>query len=143
MHTAPGPIALLASTPSSIARFKESDGARMPSMASVSVVRDRRFLEHNQGPHHPETPERLVAIDAALERIACKLIEIPARAATRTELERVHDTAHLDRLEKARGQRVVLDPDTSTSAGSVDAALLAAGATIDLAEKIAKKEVPP
>jgi acetoin utilization deacetylase AcuC-like enzyme len=112
-------------------------------MARVSIVRDQRFLEHDQGPGHPEQPARLVAIDAALKQIDAKLEEVPARSATREEMERVHARAYLDLLESKRGKRAVLDGDTSTSEGSVGAAILAAGATVELFTRIAKKQIPP
>src|SRR5688572_12950510 len=109
-------------------------------MSTVSIVRDARFLEHDQGEGHPETPERLRAIDRALLEMKAKMVEVPARNATREELERIHTPGYLDLLEKTRGRPAVLDPDTTTSAGSVDAAILAAGATVELATRIAKKE---
>lgn len=112
-------------------------------MATVSIVRDARFLEHDQGAGHPETPERLRAIDRALLESSAKLHELSARTATREELERVHTRGYLDFLETARGKRAILDPDTSTSAGSVDAAFLAAGSTVELFTAVAKKEAPP
>jgi acetoin utilization deacetylase AcuC-like enzyme len=112
-------------------------------MPAVSIVRDARFLEHDQGAGHPETPDRLRAIDRALLELRATITEVPARAATREELERVHTPGYLELLESARGRRAILDPDTSTSAGSVDAAFLAAGSTTDLFARIAKKETPP
>lgn len=112
-------------------------------MGRVSILRDKLFLEHDQGEGHPETPERLVAIDRALLEIKADLVEVPARPATDEELERVHTALYVDLLKRTRGKSSVLDPDTSTSPGSVDAALLAAGGTVELFTRIAKKEVPP
>jgi len=45
-------------------------------------------------------------------------------------LTTVHDARYVDRVFAGRGQRVVLDPDTTTSAGSVHAAACAAGAAV-------------
>jgi acetoin utilization deacetylase AcuC-like enzyme len=59
---------------------------------------------------------------------------VAARPATRVELERVHTHAYLDALEvtiRDRGQGW-LDPDTYYAAGSFDAALLAAGAIVEI-----------
>jgi acetoin utilization deacetylase AcuC-like enzyme len=110
---------------------------------TASVARDRRFLDHDPGPHHPESPERLRGIDRALEEIEIRIEEIAPRSATREELERVHASAYLDRLEHLRGRSIDLDPDTSTSEGSIDAAVLAAGTTIALFSRVAQKQSPP
>lgn len=84
-----------------------------------------------------------MAIDRALSEIDVELEEIAPRMATREELARVHTAEYLDLLEGTRGLSRRLDPDTSTSPGSVDAAYLAAGTTIDLFSRVAKKESPP
>ncbi|MCK6547447.1 histone deacetylase [Myxococcota bacterium] len=109
----------------------------------ATVVRDSRFLDHDPGPWHPECPERLKAIEEALAESPVKLEELTPRSATREELLRVHTPAYLDSLEPVRGQVTALDPDTSTSPGSIDAAYLAAGSTIELCTRIAKKEAVP
>lgn len=110
----------------------------------VSLLRDLRFRAHDQGREHPESPARLDAIDAALAASpSLELLELPAREATREEILAVHTPALLERLERARGARVRFDPDTATSAGSVDAALLAAGSTAELFSRVARGEAPP
>src|SRR4051794_33834684 len=90
---------------------------------------DSSFLQHDQGAGHPESPARLEAIMALLRRqpVAGVGWATPPRA-TRAELSFAHDEAHVDRVLALAGQRAQLDPDTATSAGSVDAAVLAAGA---------------
>ncbi len=113
----------------------------------VSVARDPRFALHDQGPGHPESPERLRAVDAALAAAVragtLDLVEVPVREATPTELLRAHDPALLAQVMAARGRAVRFDPDTATSAGSVDAALLAAGASAELALGVARGALPP
>jgi acetoin utilization deacetylase AcuC-like enzyme len=92
-------------------------------------------LEHDTGPGHPESPARMRAIMAALEREerAGGLLGVERRVppqATRTQLERVHTARYVDgvlRAEPASGH-VRLDPDTVMSPGSSEAALRAAGA---------------
>lgn len=98
------------------------------------IARSPRFRDHRPGPYHPERPERLAAIDAAVDGamaggVVADTLEL--RPATREELLRAHGEAHLERLEALRGQAANLDADTATSADSVDVAELAAGATID------------
>ena len=89
------------------------------------------YLEHLAGPRHPERPERLQAVldGVRLAGIADAIVPLDPAAATRADLERVHPTAYLDRIEgicAAGGGR--LDADTYASAGSWKAATLAAGA---------------
>jgi len=54
--------------------------------------------------------------------------------AKREAITAIHAETYVDTLLARRGERVQLDPDTAMSEGSVDAALLAAGATIDAVE---------
>jgi acetoin utilization deacetylase AcuC-like enzyme len=89
------------------------------------------YLEHLAGPRHPERPERLQAVldGAAKADLTDALVPVEPFAATRTDLERVHPVAYLDRIQgisAAGGGR--LDPDTYASPGSWNAAVHAAGA---------------
>jgi acetoin utilization deacetylase AcuC-like enzyme len=59
---------------------------------------------------------------------------VEPRAATREELLRVHDAAHVDAMESTKGRAVMLDADTFTSPESYEIALLAAGAAVQAAE---------
>lgn len=110
---------------------------------SVSIVRDRRFLEHLPSPDHPESPRRLQAIEDALRASPIEVVEVPARTAEEAEIRRVHTKEYLDLLLSRRGRSSWLDPDTATSPGSVDAALLAAGSTIELFSGVARGRYPP
>ncbi|MDP2292255.1 MAG: histone deacetylase [Actinomycetota bacterium] len=89
------------------------------------------YLDHLAGPRHPERPERLQAVldGVQLAGLVDAIEPLEPVAATRAELELVHPTAYLDRIEgisAAGGGR--LDADTYASPGSWTAATLAAGA---------------
>jgi acetoin utilization deacetylase AcuC-like enzyme len=89
---------------------------------------------HDMGSGHPESPERLRAILAALESsgLAAKLAVHEAPEAAREHLERVHRAEHVDLIfesSPARGY-AYLDPDTSMNPKSLSAALRAAGAVV-------------
>ncbi|MDO1529546.1 histone deacetylase family protein [Fulvimonas sp. R45] len=90
-------------------------------------------LQHDPGPGHPESPARLAAVLRALDhdRFAA-LDRVEAPRATRGQLLRVHDAAHVARILDARpgDEALVLDEDTRMSAGSAEAALRAAGAVV-------------
>jgi acetoin utilization deacetylase AcuC-like enzyme len=110
---------------------------------TVGIVRDTRFRDHDPGPDHPESPRRLEAIDEALTETSAALVDVPAREATREELLRVHSAEHVTALEAMRGHVRHIDADTHTSPGSYDAALLAAGSTVELSCRVARGSTPP
>jgi len=99
------------------------------------LIASPRFEEHVTPPGHPERPERAHVFDAAAagwRQQGGAVVE--PRPATRQELARVHDEAHLLRIEGAAGKPSMLDADTFTSPESYDIALLAAGAAVQAAE---------
>jgi acetoin utilization deacetylase AcuC-like enzyme len=95
------------------------------------VAADPRYTEHDPGRGHPERPARVHAVEDGLRTAGLDggVVALPARRATRAELERVHAASYLDQLEGfcARGGGA-LDMDTAASSESWDVALLAAGA---------------
>ena len=96
------------------------------------VITDKRFLGHDPGAGHPESPARLDALLSDLARgpIAGVTIEEP-RFATDAEIEAVHPADYRAALAAFAGRRAMLDPDTTMSPGSWDAARLAAGAAVE------------
>jgi acetoin utilization deacetylase AcuC-like enzyme len=92
------------------------------------------FLEHDTGDYHPERPDRLRAVTAALaEEEFDGLTRLIAPAATIEQLTRVHPRAYVDAILGIRppeGELVHVDADTVMSAGSANAALHAAGAVV-------------
>jgi acetoin utilization deacetylase AcuC-like enzyme len=60
----------------------------------------------------------------------------PPRPATRAELLAAHTAVHVARVEALSGQSASLDPDTHLSPRSVDAAYLAAGASVVAVEEV-------
>jgi acetoin utilization deacetylase AcuC-like enzyme len=106
------------------------------------VATDPRFAAHDPGRRHPERPERVAAVLAGLDAIDADAIRhLEPRAATRAELERVHAAAYLDRIEEvcAAGGGA-LDPDTSASAASWEAAIHAAGAGLEAVAALERGE---
>jgi len=99
------------------------------------LISSPRFQEHTTPPGHPERPERAEVFDqiAAAWRAKDGRVVEP-RKATREELLRVHDAAHVDAMAATHGRPVMLDADTFTSPESYEIALLAAGAAVQAAE---------
>lgn len=99
------------------------------------IVHSERMVEHDPGPSHPESPERLRRAADALRDLPGARWHEP-REARDVELERVHHRAYVARLRELRGRALTLDPDTHASSGSIDAAYLAAGAAIEATEHV-------
>ncbi len=91
-------------------------------------------LKHDMGAHHPECPARIHAIEDQL--IASGLMDYlqhhDAPEATREQLLRVHDAAHLDHVAAiSPAQGIVhIDGDTAMNPYTYQAALRAAGAAV-------------
>ena len=100
---------------------------------------------HEMGAGHPESPQRLKAILAALESsgLAARLKVRDAPQATREHLERVHDAGHVELIFENSPERgyAYLDPDTSMNPRSLSAALHAAGAVVAATDMVMAGEV--
>jgi acetoin utilization deacetylase AcuC-like enzyme len=100
-------------------------------------------LDHDPGPGFPDAPQRLRALFAALEAPAfAALARIAAPQASGEALLRVHAPAHLARLEQSapREGRARLGPDVVMSAGTLDAALRAAGGAVAAVDAVMRGE---
>ena len=101
------------------------------------LLADQRMLQHDMGPHHPESPARLAAVLAALgERPVEGAVLAAPPLATRDELCAVHSKEHVDQLLALAGRDAQLDPDTSVSPGSIEASLFAAGAAAEAVRSV-------
>ena len=99
-------------------------------MRKTGTVTDKRFMNHQTGPYHPESHLRLEAIYGMLEApdMAGRFQKVPVRKAEREEILFVHTPEYVSMVAGTEGKDYSsLDPDTSTSPGSYEAALLAAG----------------
>ena len=102
-------------------------------MPTAYLTHPSCFL-HEMGPHHPECPERLSAIN---DRVIAAGLDgyvehHTAPAATREQIERVHGTRYFDDLKEASPASGLhfIDPDTALNPHTLDAALHAAGAVV-------------
>ncbi|MDY0000452.1 MAG: histone deacetylase [Polyangia bacterium] len=104
---------------------------------SIGILYDERYLDHRDMQwEHPECPERLVAVLAALRRSGLheKTLARRSREASREEILAVHEAPYYDLLAaRMPGNCGRLDPDTFFSEGSWVAATHAAGGAVDLA----------
>lgn len=108
----------------------------------------KNCLDHRPPAGHPESPDRLRAVLAALAvpRFASLQREEAPRA-ERASLLAVHDEAHVDAVlgsldEEARQNGLAfIDADTVMSPGSGEAALRAAGAVVRAVDRVAHGEM--
>jgi len=97
-------------------------------MSSLALIKDDRYLEHDPGDGHPESPDRLRVIHGLIDREFSGLQLIPPRLATQSELALVHDPFYIQTVANTAGRmHAQLDPDTGLSARSYEIACLAAG----------------
>ena len=107
---------------------------------SVALFTHPDMLSHGTS-GHPEKPERLAAVLGAFDDAGLALDQRLAEEASPDDLARVHPRAYVDAILAADGRRVQLDPDTALGPGSVRAARLAAGATIQAVRAVARGEI--
>jgi acetoin utilization deacetylase AcuC-like enzyme len=101
---------------------------------TICLVSHPDCVLHDMGAHHPESPERLGAIQNQLisSGLDIVLLHHDAPRANREQLCRVHDPEYVESVfQKAPTEdRAWLDPDTCMSPHSLSAALHAAGAVV-------------
>ncbi len=110
----------------------------MQKMQSL-IIKDSIFLKHDPGFGHPESQERLRAIYNRLGQPDMQAIvsEMAPRRASKEEIAWNHSPSYVDRIERTAGvDHFQLDPDTSTSADSWDAACFAVGAGFTALDKL-------
>jgi len=100
----------------------------------TALITHAACLDHDMGEHHPECPDRLRAVLAALEAEEfADLLRESAPQATKEQLIRVHPENYVEAIlsiRPAEDETVQLDADTAMSHGSAEAALRAAGAAV-------------
>ena len=101
---------------------------------TILLISHPAFLGHDPGEHHPESPDRLRAVLAALDDTEfAGLARLSAPEATMEQLTRVHPERYVETILGIRppeGEGVMIDADTVMSSGSAEAAQRAAGAVV-------------
>lgn len=121
----------------------------------IGILQDPLFREHENGPGHPERPQRLDAVATAVSSFLAEAggdagsqagsgtaVELPTRDASIQELERVHSAEYLQLLETtATRERSVFDVDTQANSRSFAAARRAAGASVAAVDAVVSGKV--
>jgi acetoin utilization deacetylase AcuC-like enzyme len=101
---------------------------------ATALITHPACLAHNAGEWHPECPDRLRAVLAALEAEEfAPLLRESAPRATREQLALAHPRDYVEAILSIRpgpGELVQLDGDTAMNEGSAEAALRAAGGAV-------------
>jgi acetoin utilization deacetylase AcuC-like enzyme len=124
---------------------RNSDSQQGKSAAPrVGFVYHPACLEHNNGPSHPERPQRISAVHQRVTAsgLLDRLVQVPPEPCPVERLEQVHERSYVAALREACRQAPTwLDPDTGVSAGSWDAALLSAGGAVAACDAVMSGKV--
>lgn len=110
----------------------------------TEIIYSERYLEHDLGPAHPEKPERLKSIIKSLKgdkRLFEKVRMITPTSANKNNIELVHDSSYVEEVKHSSKSGKMLDLDTPTNPDTYELALLSAGGTLDMTEKIIEGEL--
>ena len=114
-------------------------GSQDVKSGTTLVISHPACLEHNMGEGHPERPDRVRAIERALESEAFQMLtrDVAPRADD-SAIARVHPQDYIDAIRAAAPKhgRIALDADTSMSTGTFEAALRAAGGAVFAVDEV-------
>lgn len=113
-------------------------------MNKTGIVRDPGYLNHVTDEGHVENLRRLETIYAMLDSpdMAGNFAEIMPRQAEEEEILLIHSPEYLKKIAATEGTELTsLTPDTHVSAGSYQAALLAAGGLFEAISKVVSGEL--
>ena len=96
----------------------------------VGYVTDAIFLKHDTGAGHPESADRLRAVESAIESIKHTLICLTPQPVPIAEIERIHTSRQIAGVEACSAHAGAIDSDTVCSQDSFHAAKTAVGAGI-------------
>jgi len=107
---------------------------------TTALVYDPCFLGHDTGPAHPERPDRLRSIRAAISAAGLdkRCTVIAPRAAPGSTIARLHDPAYIERFRRAAdsGARYLGSPEEAICEASFDLARQAVGSVLDAVDTV-------
>ena len=96
----------------------------------VAYITDDIYLEHDTGMGHPESKQRLIAINRAVEPLRYELVMKSPIAVSKEILQTVHSAEHIENIIDASEYATPIDSDTICSLDSYSAAVKAVGAGV-------------
>jgi acetoin utilization deacetylase AcuC-like enzyme len=110
-------------------------------MKKTGYVYDPIYLEHETGAGHPESPERLRAIERAIAPLKKDLVTLEPYCVDETELLRVHLCEMIEKVQYCTETLMPIDSDTVCSEHSYDVAKTAVGAGLAAIDAIAEGKI--
>ncbi|MFY9399357.1 MAG: histone deacetylase [Desulfomonilia bacterium] len=109
----------------------------------VGVVSDLRFMDHETGGCHPESPMRIQYLHTLFVREDPLVRLVDPVALSLEDALLIHDGGYLDSLARASASAGItsLDPDTVCSEDSYEVSLLAAGSLVKLTRLALEREI--
>ena len=104
----------------------------------AAYITDPIYLKHETGASHPESKERLIAIEKAVEPLKNELIEHEPFCALEEMLLTVHMCEQIEKVQECSMVAASIDSDTICSEDSYQAAKVAVGAGISAIDGIKK-----
>jgi acetoin utilization deacetylase AcuC-like enzyme len=114
------------------------------SPVTTLVISHSACLAHDMGEGHPERPDRLRAVECALEtEVFQMLARDVAPRADLSAIERVHPKEYIDAIRAATPKQGLteIDQDTSMSPGTYEAALRSAGGAVFAVDEVMRGKV--
>jgi acetoin utilization deacetylase AcuC-like enzyme len=107
-------------------------------MRRVYLYHHPIYRQHDTGPGHPESPERLEAIGCALSgsKLCERLDERQSAPVESRHLLRVHSQRHVYEMMALDGKKGMVDADTIYSPSSLDAALHGSGGVVAAVDRV-------
>jgi len=99
-------------------------------MKRVAYITDDIYLKHDTGAMHPESPQRLMAINEAIKPLSNQLKFVSPIKVSKSILEMVHPLEYIENIESLSEYGGSIDSDTLCSVDSYDAATMAVGAGV-------------
>jgi len=108
----------------------------------IGIVFDKSYLSHDNGPMHPESPDRLKSVLEAINELEAEKINITPREAVIDELLLVHNQEYVEKILALETKEIImLDPDTAFSPGTREASLKAVGGVLDAVDTVSDGKI--
>lgn len=94
----------------------------------MAIIFHPRYLDHYQNSYHPESPERLLAINTKLDEERLNREVLTPEPASENDLEKIHTPTHINFIKNVGEGRI--DLDTVSHEETFEIALLACGGAL-------------
>ncbi|MEA1892611.1 MAG: histone deacetylase, partial [Campylobacterota bacterium] len=110
-------------------------------MTRVGYISDDIYLKHDTGEGHPESKERLIAINNEMKDLIDELVMLSPIKVTTEILSLVHPTRYISHIKECCEEDIAIDNDTTTSIESYEVALKAVGAGVVAVDAIVNNKI--